>query len=248
VSNLLKLLDFWGRRKATDITTATCKEYAKTRSHSAARRDIEVLRAATNYWNKNKHPLDRVPTFWLPDKEEPRDRWLTKDEAKRLRKAAMAWPHLYRFVVLGLKTGSRSGVLFDLQWSWIKLDSGVMHRRASGEADNPTKRKPPVRLGRSMVRLLRLWKRQDGSATTHVVHFNGAPIRSVGTSWDQACIDADVEDASPHTLRHTRATWMAQSGKVDPFEAAGSLGMSVQVYLRNYAKHSPDFQKNAAEI
>jgi integrase len=244
--NINNLSKFWGRKNAADITTISCKEYAKVRPHSAARRDLEVLRAATNYWHKNHHPLDRVPTIWLPDKDEPREKWLTRDEAKRLRKAAMNTPHLYRFVALGLKTGSRSGVLFKLQWSWINLDSGVMVRRAPGEADNPTKRKPPVRLGKSMVRLLRIWKRQD-QELPYVVHFNGRPIESVGTSWDKACADAGIEDVSPHTLRHTRATWMAQAG-IDPFEAAGSLGMSVQVYLRTYAKHSPDFQSKAAEV
>lgn len=245
--NIKNLSKFWGYKKAADIGAVTCKEYARSRPHSAARRDLEVLRAAMNYWHKSEHgPLDRLPTLWLPDKEEPRDRWLTQDEAKRLRRAAMQWPHLYRFVILGLKTGSRSGVLFDLQWSWIDLERGVMVRRAPGEADNPTKRRPPVRLGRSVVRLLRLWKRQD-KGLPYVLHFNGRPIDSVDTSWDQACLDAGVEGASPHTLRHTRATWLAQAG-VDPFEAAGSLGMSVQVYLKTYAKHSPDFQKNAAEV
>jgi hypothetical protein len=35
---------------------------------------------------------------------------------------------------------------------------------------------------------------------------------------------------------------------VDPWEAAGHLGMSVEMLTRNYGKHSPDFQKRAAEV
>jgi hypothetical protein len=87
--NISNLSKFWGRMKASDITAATCKEYAKGRPHSAARRDLEVLRAATNHWHKNKHQLERTPVVWLPDKEEPRSRWLTRDESERLRKEVM---------------------------------------------------------------------------------------------------------------------------------------------------------------
>jgi hypothetical protein len=34
---------------------------------------------------------------------------------------------------------------------------------------------------------------------------------------------------------------------VDPWEAAGHLGMTLQM-IELYAKHSPNFQKRAAEI
>jgi integrase len=52
---------------------------------------------------------------------------------------------------------------------------------------------------------------------------------------------------TPHTLRHTRATWLMQDG-VDPWEATGHLGMSLEMLERSYGKHSPDFQKRAAEV
>lgn len=53
--------------------------------------------------------------------------------------------------------------------------------------------------------------------------------------------------ADAHTLRHTRATWLMQRG-VDADRAAAHLGMSRQQNERAYAKHHPDFQKDAAEI
>jgi integrase len=55
------------------------------------------------------------------------------------------------------------------------------------------------------------------------------------------------KNASPHTLRHTRATWLMQAG-IDMWEAAGALGMSVNVLTKVYGKHSPDFQSRAAEV
>ena len=46
---------------------------------------------------------------------------------------------------------------------------------------------------------------------------------------------------TPHTLRHTAATWLMDEGhKV--WQAAGYLGMSSQVLEQVYAKHHPDYQ------
>lgn len=51
---------------------------------------------------------------------------------------------------------------------------------------------------------------------------------------------------SPHTLRHTAATWLMQRG-ADPWQAAGFLGMSVQVLLDTYGHHHPDYMREAAQ-
>lgn len=244
--NISNLTPYWATKRADDVNATTCEQYAKTRPQAAARRDLEVLRAALYYWHENKAQLAKAPLVALPDKSGPRERWLTEDEAHRLRKAAMKYPHLYRFVILGLKTGSRSGVLLSLKWSQINLHSGVMDRMAAGEAEVANKRRPPVRLGKSVMRLLRRWKAKDGKIQ-HVIHFNGKPVKSLKKSWALACEAAKLEDVSPHTMRHTRATWLMQAG-VDPWEAAGHLGMSMKVLETVYGKHHPDFQSNASEV
>src|SRR5215203_849659 len=41
------------------------------------------------------------------------------------------------------------------------------------------------------------------------------------------------EDVTPHTLRHTAATWLMQDG-TDLWIAAGFLGMSVETLERTY--------------
>jgi hypothetical protein len=50
---------------------------------------------------------------------------------------------------------------------------------------------------------------------------------------------------TPHTLRHTAATWLMQAG-VDKWEAAGYLGMGVEMLDRVYGHHHPDHLRNAA--
>ncbi len=241
------LSGWWGSKKLADVTAKNCRAYSATKSAPAARRDLETLRAAIRYWHKEYGPLAFIPAITLPSKPEPRERWLTRPEARRLRRAAMSTPHLYRFIVIALLTGSRSGVIFDLKWSWIDFDAGIMLRREPGEAQDEQKRTPPVRIGRVLTRLLKRWKRLDADACPYVVHYNGQPVYRIKRTWAKACKTAKLKGVSPHTLRHTRATWLMQAG-IDPWEAAGALGMTPNVLQNVYGKHHPDFQKRAAEV
>ena len=238
---------FWGDKRLADVNKINCRAFAAPRPQFAARRDLETLRAAIRYWHENKMALTIVPKVWLPDRAGRRERWLTQEEARKLRKAAMAVPHLYRFILIGLFTGSRSGAVLNLQWDWIDLERGVMLRMAPGAIDSPTKRKPPVRLNAALLRLMRLWKRKDGKQK-YVVHYMGDRVRKLRRSFETACKAAGLKGVSAHTLRHTRATWLMQSGTVTPWEAAGSLGMSVKVLEAIYAHHHPDFQGAAARV
>ena len=249
VTYFISALDrWWGERRVTEINSRTCRAYASTRPPSSGRSELEKLAAALQHWHKEYGPLHVIPSLTMPPKPAPRDRWLTKPEAARLLWAARRTPHLARFILLGLYTGSRSGMLRELEWSWLDLDAGIMRRRAAGKADNATKRRPPVRLGRRIIAHLRRWKRLDKGRCQWVVHYNGAPIKDAfRTSWGTAIKRARLKGVTPHTLRHTRATWMMQAG-VHLWQAAGALGMSVKVLEAVYGHHHPDWQKDAANV
>jgi integrase len=60
-----------------------------------------------------------------------------------------------------------------------------------------------------------------------------------------AKLDLSDGNVTPHTLRHTAATWLMQLG-TDPWEAAGYLGMSVKVLIDTYGHHHPDYMKEAS--
>lgn len=239
---------WWGEKVLSDVTARNCREYAKVRPPVAARRDLETLRAAIRYWHREYGPLPSIPAVVLPDKPQARDRWLTRSEAAKLLKAARHTPHLARFILLGLYTGSRSSALLQLRWDRIELDRGIMHRRAAGEADQALKRRPPVRLGDRILAHLRRWHRIDDGRDMPVVHYEGKQVRKLRRSWDTARRAAKLPAGiSPHTLRHTRATWLMQAG-VDIWEAAGSLGMSPRMLEQTYGHHHPDWQKRAAAV
>jgi hypothetical protein len=69
---------------------------------------------------------------------------------------------------------------------------------------------------------------------SHFVEFNGEAVKSVKTGFRSAVrlarLSTESGKVTPHTLRHTAATWLMQRG-ADPWKAAGFLGMSVEVLL-----------------
>lgn len=244
--NVANLSAWWGDKKLSDVTARNCRAYADTHTPALARRDLELLRAAIGYWHREYGPLPSVPFVVMPAKAEPREMWLTRSEAASLLRAARHTEHLKRFILLGLWTGSRSGAILSLTWDRIDFAAGVMRRRGYGEAESDTKRTPPVRLSRRALLFLRRWRELDCGPCKHIVHWNGARIKKFRHAWERAAKEAGI-CATPHTLRHTRATWLMQAG-IDPWEAAGHLGMSTATLQRVYAKHHPDFQKRAAEV
>jgi integrase len=244
ISNLLK---WWGDKTAAQITLKSCKEFCATRPSQAATADLKTLKAAADYWHRSEYgPLNFQPVFWRPKANPPKERWLTKQEAARLLKAARPYLHLRRMILLGLHTGSRPGVILALRWDQIDLKAGVMRRVQSGALQDSKKRAPPVKLGRKILGHLRRWKRLDG-AIQYVCHFEGRAVDDPHGAWRKVIKVARLHGVTRHTLRHTRATWMAQAG-VPLWDTAGFLGMTTKTLESVYAHHHPDWQERAANI
>ncbi|MGB6084995.1 site-specific integrase [Parvibaculum sp.] len=261
------LADFWAPRKVSEIKGATCRKFAESRKPSMARRQLETLRAAVNYFHR-EYGLDPVPAFTLPTKHRPRERWLTRAEAARLLWAALGWradegghitripadqrsPHLARFILIGLYTGTRSGAILGLSWvpsinaGYVDLDAGILHRSGSGQRQTK-KRQPPAAIPGRLLAHMRRWKRMDGNIR-HIVNWNGSSVQSVKKAFRSARTNAKLsQDVTPHTLRHTAATWLMQAG-VEIWQAAGFLGMTSEMLERTYGHHHAQFQKQAAE-
>lgn len=245
------LADFWGPRKVSEVKGATCRAFAKGRKSSMARRQLETLRAAVNYFHK-EYGLDPIPAFTMPAKHKARERWLTRDEAAALLRSARRTPHLARFILIGLYTGTRSGAILGLSWitsirtGYVDLDASVIHR--SGAAQRETKkRQPPVKIPDRLMAHLTRWNRMDGNMR-HVINWNGSSVKSIKKAFRSARENAKLSnDVVPHTLRHTCATWLMQAG-VSQWDAANFLGMTMDVLDRVYSHPSnPEFQKNASE-
>lgn len=166
--------------------------------------------------------------------------------------------HLARLVLIGLYTGTRPGAIKALQWirntegGWADLDRGVIFRRADGERVAHNKRKPPVKIARRLLAHMKRWKlmdgwRDDAVSVRHVVHYYGKPLVKENKAFRAAIAAAGLSsEVTPHVLRHTRGTWLAQKN-VPSHQAAASLGLTVDEYERTYLHNDPDFQQSAAD-
>src|SRR3974390_1910448 len=100
---------------------------------------------------------------------------------------------------------------------------GIFSRRAEG-ARATNERQPPVPLPRRLLAHLRRWVAR-GIVSEYFVEWNDRPVKSIKTAFKTALRLAKVSGRiSPHTLRHTAATWLMQNG-VAKWEAAGFLGI-----------------------
>lgn len=255
-----------------------------------ARRDLEDLSAAIGYWH-GEHPLSRIPKVTLPPKPESPREALTRAQVARLlmacrgyRWTGQGWKklegsvaanrrHLRRFILLGVYTGTRPGVMPKLLWhespaqAWVDLDDGVVYRRGKDEKDHATKRRPLVRVPRRLLAHMKRWKAQDDrlaelqasgehAATkrrakpdqrpTTVLHHGGRPLAGrIRTGFEGVVRDAGLEgEVTPHWMRHTCVTWLMEAG-VTAWDAAGYTGMTPTMIEKNYGHHRPDHQSSA---
>ena len=256
------LLPFWSDLPVAAVTGETCRRYARSRVRLGAdgqpvpvapgtvRRELGCLQAVINYAQREGYLLG-APKVTLPPKPAPRERWLTREEAARLLRAAWRNPrtrHVARFILVALYTGTRRSAILGLRWQanttggWLDLERGLLFRAAEG-ARRTKKRQPPARLPRRLMAHLRRWAR-DGAR--FVVADRGQGVGSIKSAWRTVCAEAGLEGVTPHTLRHTAITWALQRG-ASKWDAAGFFGVGLDTLERVYGHHHPDHQRSAVE-
>jgi len=247
------LLGYWRDRFADAITGQTCRAYRKYRSDvgsGTVRRELGTLRAALRHCEREGY-LVKVPGIILPSRPGPRERWLTRCETAALIRAARKLPraraYLPLFILLGVYTGARSSAILNLQWQpnttggWVDLDNGVIRWKQS-----ETKKRQP-RVTPISGNLLQLLMSRTRSKKRYVLESRpGKSVSSLKKSWNTIVRVTGIYDATPHTLRHTCGTWLAQRG-VPMWQIAGYLGMTVETASRVYLHHSPEHLRSAAE-
>jgi integrase len=262
-----RLLDFFGERRLSEVTGATCRAYAEGRGRGGARRDLQDLAAAINH--HAREGLHRsIVRVALPPRGQARQRWLTRRELALLLwtclrtrehqegKATDKRPlrHLARVLLIGAYTGSRPGAILNASWirgpglSFVDTTNGVFHRHADGEAES-SKRQPTVKLAPRLLAHLKRWERLDATQPrpqTYVVSYHGAKVLSVKTALHTACRLAGVDPVTAYTLRHTAASWLVARG-LPTRKVADFIGTGEQMILSHYGHLAPDYQDEAAQ-
>jgi integrase len=243
------LTQFWEARTVAEITKQTCARYVMTRNRSSgtSRRELGVLRAAINYAHEEGR-LTRTVVVHLPESAEPRERFLTREEAAKLLRAALREPrvrlYLPLFIVMALYTGARKEAILSLRWSQIDLAAKRINYNAP-DGRRTNKRRARIPIPSKLLPHLRR-ARQRGTDIGFVIHENGSRLKDIKKGFASACHRAGLERVTPHTLRHTCATWLMQAG-VNIWDASGFAGMTVETLQRVYAHHHPDYLRDAAE-
>jgi len=283
--------DYVAHRIQQPIKMAKDPKTARRVTDQGARRELEDLSAAIGYWH-DEHPLTRRPKVVLPPKAESTRDALTRSQAARLLLAAMGWrwnektkkwkrlpkssrlnrAHLRRFILIGLYTGTRPGVIPKLLWSesptqaWVDLEDGVIYRRGKAERDIRTKRRPLVVVPNRLLAHLRRWHDMDQAASAEmreahvrsggdpmlapqlvsVLHHGARPLAGrIRTGFEGAVRDAGLpEEITPHWMRHTCATWLMERD-AKPWDAASFTGMTTKTLEDCYGHHRPSNRAKA---
>src|SRR5215469_1474223 len=169
---VLALTDFFEGNCVADVTPQTCGRYVEERCRSivqnngkidkrgrsvgTARRELGVLRAAINYVFRNGR-ITRPVAVDLPDRPEPRDRWLTRPELARLLNAARtphARPYLPLFILIAIYTGRRKEAILSLRWRQVNLEARTINFEISGRK-RTNKRRGVVPIPSQLLRHLK---------------------------------------------------------------------------------------------
>lgn len=239
------LAKHFGALAPASIDQALCESYSKQRQAAVktVHTEMGILRAALTHCQRLG--WISAPFIWMPPNGEPRDRWLSHDEAGRLL-AACDQPHLRLYVAIALHTAARPGAILDLTWEQILWDRGLINFHPPGRA-RTHKGRPLVKMTAELRSELEAAHAAKNPGGVHVVSWGRRQVKTVKRAFAAACARAELEDVTPHTLRHTAATWMAERG-VPMRVISLQLGhSSTDVTERVYAKHSPEYLAEATD-
>ena len=232
-------LNFWiesiGTQPIIDITTSDINEALGTLpehfKNATINRYVAAISVVFSYavreYGIQVNPIRKIPS--LPENNE-RTRFLSEAERTRLFACCRAshWDKLYLIVLLAITTGARKGELTKLRWNDIDFD-----RRTAYVSTTKNGQPKVLPLTDSVIRELRLFNKNDNSLI-----FESKVKENVAycftKPWKKALEDADINDFRFHDLRHSCASYLAQSG-ASLLEIADVLGHKQISVTKRYA-------------
>jgi integrase len=236
---------YFAHLRPDQVTRELCRKYRDERYRAGrkpntVRKELETVRAALNFHKKGAEAV-----FELPPPPPPKERFLSRDEAVRLLRACRRYPHVRAFIALSLATGARQAALLELTWDRVDMRRKIITLALGDSQDEQRKPRARVPMNKRAYRYLKVL--QAASTCPYVIEWGGDKVGSIKKGFHAACVRAGITGATPHTLRHTAASWMAIKG-VPMFQISKYLGHSdTRITERRYAHFSPDYLREAAE-
>jgi len=150
--------------------------------------------------------------------------------------------HMRMFFILSLSTAGRKAAVLELTRFQCDLDHGLIDLNPVCRTQNNKRRAivPATNLARQWIETI---------PTGHLITWRGKPISDVKISWRAARERVGLPmEFSPHTLRHTVATWCRMHG-VDSWctAALGGWREAGANTVERYAKYDPEYFQPAIE-
>ena len=248
-SSLKHLLPVFGNIYLSQISPNMISNYkAQRRQEGAAsvsvNHELTLAKHAFNLaikeweWVRD-NPFARVGMEKLP---QPRLRYLTEDEYQALINSCDVW--LRPIVITAVYTGMRKSNIRELKWQDVDLSRNliILEYTKNGE-----------RLGMPMNAIVKELFKELGK----VRHINSGYVftNEDGTMvketklqkhFRQACKKAGITDFRFHDLRHTFASWLAQSG-ANLYEVQRLMGHKDFRMTQRYAHLAPDNLRDAVK-
>jgi integrase len=173
-----------------------------------------------------------------------KERWLTRAEAKRLYRAVLPkrWRYVNLFIRIAISTGARHRAILALTWDRVDFETGCIDFREPGKVETK-KRRPNAPVNDKLLLLLRAAKRVSNGEW--VIMHRGGPLKSIKRAFEKACERAELEEVTPHSLKHTYITWHLRAG-TPMWQVAGLTNTSPATINKAYGHHAHDDLKAAA--
>lgn len=255
--SLKHLRPYFGGRALNEIKRAHVRAYISHRlaegvKVATVRRELRLVCAAINFVRLEfdlqnlPNPVEKLGLA----AEEPRVRWISREDAARLVSEAersSSRPHLAIFIRLALNTGCRRGELLNLEWSRVDFQN----RRFLLEARHTkTRRRRTIALNDDAMRTLqriRTWQDEHVPGSPWVFGWKpGQRITTFKTAWTSALKRAGIENFRIHDLRHTFASWLVMQGE-SIYVVKDLLGHASVTQTEIYAHLAPSQAKAAVD-
>ena len=241
---------FFEETNLLSITPKAISRYKGLRTDEGAspatiNRELAMLSKAFSLAVKEWEWLKENPVSKVQKEKEDnqRERWLSKDEEKRLLDKSPEW--LWEIISFALNTGLRQDELLSLEWSRVDIFRKTILIKV-------TKNGKPKTLPLNRIALDVIKQRSKVKSIKNDYVFFSSSGKKINPhvlrkSFYTVLRKAGIENLWWHDLRHTFATRLAQAG-VELYKISKLLGHKDINMTQRYAHHCPDSLRDGVEI
>ena len=230
------ILKFFGDIPVDQITEQECRNYTEWREKApgTVRRELGLLASVLRmggYTNR----------LWRPDRPAPKQEFLSKEDAKRLL-SKMSF-HVGLFTRIALSTGQRKSAVLGLTWDRVDLERKILDFNEPGRRITK-KRRAVTPIGNQLRAALA--NQKEVAFTDHVIEWDGKPVANIKKGFNRAAKDAGVPWCTPHTLKHTAISWLAEADySID--QISDMTATDQETVKRIYRKFNPNYLRDIAD-